>query len=238
MNATDQARLVSLKRLYGLLDDLATRTGGPRRLVDCTGRHGWPRRGVYFFFEEGEYLGESGDGPRVVRVGTHALTARSRTTLWNRLSQHRGQARSGGGNHRGSIFRLLVGGALVERERLIFPTWGQGSTASSAIRAGERELECRVSQIVGRMPFLWLAVDDEAGAGSLRGVVERNAIALLSNAGKRPLDAPSPDWLGQHCPRDRVRRSGLWNQNHVGERHDPDFLGTFERLVAHMERPR
>jgi len=34
------------------------------------------------------------------------------TTLWARLSQHRGSAKSGGGNHRCSIFRLLVGRAL------------------------------------------------------------------------------------------------------------------------------
>jgi hypothetical protein len=40
------------------------------------------------------------------------------------------------------------------------------------------------------MPFLWIAIDDEPGAKSLRGYVERNAIALLSNFEKEPLDAP------------------------------------------------
>jgi hypothetical protein len=49
----------------------------------------------------------------IVRVGTHALETGSQTTLWKRLSQHRGQARSGSGNHRGSIFRLIVGTALI-----------------------------------------------------------------------------------------------------------------------------
>jgi hypothetical protein len=33
----------------------------------------WPRRGVYFFFENGEMRSETGTGPRVVRVGTHAM---------------------------------------------------------------------------------------------------------------------------------------------------------------------
>ena len=78
----------------------------------------WPARGVYFFFEDGEARSTSGTGPRVVRIGTHALTAKSSTTLWNRLAQHRGVVGTGGGNHRGSIFRLLVGEALLRRRGL------------------------------------------------------------------------------------------------------------------------
>ena len=72
----------------------------------------WPRRGVYFFFEPGESRSLSGTGSRIVRLGTHALANGSRSTLWQRLSQHRGNAKGDGGNHRGSIFRLLVGVAL------------------------------------------------------------------------------------------------------------------------------
>jgi hypothetical protein len=62
--------------------------------------------------EEGEERSHSGQGPRIVRVGTHALKGGSSTTLWKRLSQHKGQERSRRGNHRGSIFRLIVGTAL------------------------------------------------------------------------------------------------------------------------------
>jgi hypothetical protein len=40
------------------------------------------------------------------RMGTHALRAGGSTTLWGRLSAHRGQLRTGCGNHRSSIFRL------------------------------------------------------------------------------------------------------------------------------------
>jgi hypothetical protein len=102
-------RLSDLVRYYDLLDRLEQKLGGERRLSECSGRMDWPKRGVYFFFEPGEERRDSGHGPRVVRVGTHALTTNSRTTLWNRLSQHRGVEKSGGGNHRGSIFRLIVG---------------------------------------------------------------------------------------------------------------------------------
>ena len=96
-----------------MLDERQFEVDGFPQLRACHGRMPWPRRGVYFFFEEGEVRSDSGSGPRVVRVGTHALTDRSKTTLWNRLAQHRGVARSGGGNHRGSVFRLLVGQALL-----------------------------------------------------------------------------------------------------------------------------
>ena len=61
----------------------------------------WPKRGVHFFREPGEVRTDSGTGPRVVHVGTHALKAGSQTKLWDRLSQHRGAKRSGIGNHTG-----------------------------------------------------------------------------------------------------------------------------------------
>ncbi len=92
-----------LARFYEILRLLQAGTGC-RRLQDCHGRDGWPVRGVYFFFEAGEYR-RDGVTPRVVRVGTHAVSRGSRATLWNRLRGHKAK-QSGGGNHRGSIFRL------------------------------------------------------------------------------------------------------------------------------------
>src|SRR4029078_990338 len=91
-----------LTSFYSILDALEYRLGGARRLAECTGRMSWPRRGVYFFREPGEYRSDTGEAPRIVRVGTHALRAGSATKLWTRLSQHMGQPSTGGGNHRGS----------------------------------------------------------------------------------------------------------------------------------------
>jgi hypothetical protein len=140
-------RLEHLRIFYSLLADLEECTGGMRRLSECTGRMVWPRRGVYFFFEDGEERSDSGMGPRVVRVGTHALTSGSFTTLWKRLSQHRGSVSSGGGNHRGSIFRLIVGAALAPREpESAAPSWGRGNSAGPDIRAGELDLERQVTK--------------------------------------------------------------------------------------------
>jgi hypothetical protein len=122
---------------------------------------------------------------RIVRVGTHDLKTGSGTSLWTRLAQHRGQARSGDGNHRGSIFRLIVGTALIAKHGYDFPTWDdRTSSAPSDVRACELALEREVSRRIGAMRFLWLCVDDEPGPDSDRGYIERNAIALLSNFGK------------------------------------------------------
>lgn len=193
----------------------------------------WPQRGVYFFTEACEERNESGNGPRVVRVGTHALKLNGRTTLWNRLSQHRGRSRNGRGNHRGSIFRLIVGKSLMARDGYNFPTWGDKSSASREARNDEVRLEEEVSRVIGAMPFLWLPINDEPGPESLRGLIERNSIALLSNYGREKIDPASDNWLGHHCDRARVRSSGLWNSNHVDEPYDPAFLDKLERLVDH-----
>lgn len=235
-------RSAEIVRFYRLLDLLEERCGGRRVLRECDGRTGWPRRGVYFFFEPGESRSASGAGDRVVRVGTHALTEGSGSKLWGRLSQHRGSARSGAGNHRGSIFRLLVGSALKMRAGKLEPqSWGVASGAGAAarklgvdrtiLRQSEAGLERHVTRLIGAMPFLWLHVDDPPGPDSDRGYVERNAIALLSNFGKDASDGPSPTWLGRHSDRERVRESGLWNNDHVDGTCEAGFLERFERLI-------
>lgn len=227
------SRLSDIQRLYGILDRARARLGD-RCMADCHGRMNWPARGVYFFFEDGEQRTTSGSGPRVVRVGTHAISATSTTTLWARISQHRGVARTGSGNHRGSVFRLLVGEALVRRDGPQVATWGEGSSLTeaarlhglsrAAVQARELLVEVAVTRIIGAMHLVWVQVDDPPSTTSLRAVIERNAIALLSNFRKEPIDPPSQAWLGFTSERERVRTSGLWNNNHVEERYDPAFL--------------
>lgn len=187
--------------------------------------------------EEGEVRTGTGNGARIVRVGTHALKTGSKTKLWTRLKQHKGITRSGGGNHRGSIFRKIVGAALIDRDNLDYPCWGKGDTAPREVRQSELCLERTVSKHIGAMPFLWLAIEDDPGPENLRGYIERNAIALISNFGKHPIDPPSPSWLGHHCDREKVRNFGLWNSNHVDEDYDAAFLDVLARLIDKMETP-
>ena len=221
-----------LDRFYALLEQLRSAPNQGRTLASCTGRLGWPARGVYFFAEPGEMRCSASDVPRVVRVGTHAVSAGSKATLWGRLRAHRGGL-TGGGNHRGSIFRLHVGAALLARDAATLASWGTGSTARSAVRAAEASHEQRVSATLGAMSVLWVSVDDEPGPASTRAFIERNAIALLSNR-LDPIDTPSPAWLGRYSTRPEIGRSGLWNLNHVDALCDVTFLDALEQAIERM----
>ena len=226
------SRRADLDTFYRLLDELRQRCGGHRLLRDCQGKSGWPERGVYFFFEDGEFR-EDGITSRVVRVGTHAVSVGSKTTLWTRLRGHRG-GRDGGGNHRGSIFRLRIGEALMQKVQFpdcIRESWGRGGTAPKQTRLDEAPLELAVSEYICTMPFLWLSLTDEASPKSKRAYLERNSIALLSNFGKSPIDSPSNAWLGGLSPEPTITASGLWNTNHVTASHEPAFLRFFAESI-------
>ena len=225
-------RPAHLRKFYSVLAGLEEKVGGARTLAAWSGKLSWPRRGVYFFMEPGEIRTQSGDGPRIVRVGTHATRVNAQTNLWGRLRQHRGQ-HGGGGNHRASIFRLLVGTAIIARRQYEFPSW-EAKPASVEIRRAETALEHEVSEVLGAFKLLWLTIDDEPGALSLRAYIERNAIALLSNYGRVEIDPPSAMWLGRLCDRERVRKSGLWNSDYVDQVYDPAFLDCVERLASEM----
>jgi len=239
MNHSFEERLAAIREFYEILDELEKRVGGRRKLAQCDGRMHWPARGVYFFFEPGEIRTTSGDGLRVVRVGTHALKEGSKSTLWKRLRQHKGQG-NGGGNHRGSVFRHHVGAALIDRDGWSGPeakNWHISGSAPRDIRQAEVPLERAVSKYICEMPFLWVEINDEPGPGSDRGFLERNAIALLSNfdSGIASIDPASDKWLGTWASSKEIQRSHLWNVNHVGERYDRSF---FHILHVHVTRIR
>ncbi|ELZ12015.1 hypothetical protein C479_06202 [Halovivax asiaticus JCM 14624] len=228
-----------LDRLYDLLDRLDDRVGGAKTLDDCTGYMDWPERGLYVFFADGETR-DGTDQPRVTRVGTHAVSSGSGTSLWNRLRAHRGAnsgTYGGGGNHRGSVFRKRVGEALLARDDLEadYPEWGVGSSADKDVRLDEHDHEVRVSECIRDLPFLWIDVDDEPGPDSERAYLESNLIALVSNYETEPIDPRAGDWLGRHCPSEPIRSSGLWNVNHVDEAYDSNFLTLLETRIDETE---
>lgn len=216
---TSASRLEGITRFYSILEALEGKVGGRRKLAECSKASGWPKRGVYFFMEHGEVRSDSGDGLRIVRVGSHSTQrGGSRTSLWNRLSQHRS------GRVSGSVFRNLVGRAL----------YNGGHTT-------KRAAEVEISSVICLMPFLWLDVDvvgDVAAGVDLRNYVEQNAIRLLSNYRRELSDPPSDEWLGNQCTdtkgnaNSKVIGSGLWNQRHVDEKPAPDFLDKLDELVT------
>ncbi len=228
-------RKQDIDRLYTLLERLEEEVGGKQKLRDCTGYMDWPDRGVYIFFAADEYR-ESNDHLRVTRIGTHAVSEGSSASLWDRLRTHRGAKRGtyeGGGNHRGSVFRKRVGEAIVDRDELNeeYPYWGQGSSAKRERRLNELDMEQQVSNYLRDLPFLWLNVDDEPSPTSQRAYIEQNMIALISNYQRETVDARSDDWLGNHSQSEKLRKSGLWNVNHVDEDYDPEFLDVFVEQI-------
>jgi hypothetical protein len=100
-----------------------------------------------------------------------------------------------------------------------------------AIAAAESTVELTVTSYLSTMPFLWVEIDDPAGPDSLRCLIERSAIALLSNHNGPAIDRPSSSWLGHFSDRPQVRASGLWNQRHVEETYEPMFLDAFEKII-------
>jgi hypothetical protein len=87
---------------YAMLDKLEENYRRARKLPDGSRR---------FLAEERRvFLSDTGVDLRIVRVRTKALKAAFDTELWTRPLEHNGNW-PGSGNHRGSIFRLLVGAA-------------------------------------------------------------------------------------------------------------------------------
>ena len=240
------SRKDDIARFYDLLGSLERLVSGKQKLKNCTGYMNWPNRGVYFFLEPGERR-DSTDQLRVTRVGTHAVSEGSSTTLWDRLKQHYGTGSGSsnhphGGNHRGSVYRKRVGEAIIEKHDLHddYSDWNKRWSSidrdRSEVRDEEYILERRVSAYIREQPFLWVDVDDKPSADSDRAYLERNAIALLSNFDDQT--NPRDDgWLGAYSRSREIRESGLWNVNHVEEEYDPDFLGLLEDAIGNTTPP-
>ena len=199
------------ERFYDLLALLEKRIGSKRKLADCHRNFGWPARGVYLFFEEGETRSKSNSDLRVVRVGTHAVTAQSQSRLWHRLYEHK----QDGGR---SVFRDHVNRALRKRA-------GNGRE--------HNHTRC-ISMYIGQMPFLWINVDGD-NSHKLRTRIERNTIALLSNWRADAPDRHSPDWLGIHSGKAEIKRSGLWNVQHTKSRYDGSYLEELSSCVEQTD---
>ena len=192
----------------------------------------WTEKGVYFFFEPGESR-ESGDAPRVVRVGSHTG---GRSTVESRIvSEH---AVDWGR----SVFRRHVGGALIRSGRVdrFLPStdrerWAQSWIASRRKRAVHHRrseldpalhfLHSHVTGIVRQMTFVWVKVEEL----DTRLKLEKEVIRLLSNCHRacRVVDSASAAWLGRFAYPEEIRLSGLWNVQQVRRPPTPGFVRSF-----------
>ena len=203
-----------IERFYALLKRLEERVGGLHLIKDFPSVVPPTAKGVYFIFESGEVRRCQPDRPRVVRVGTHGLTARSRSTIWTRLFEH-----------------LMANGRSVFRNDINRALRKRGGYDDSLNHS------TRITRYIGRMPFLWVEVDGEDGHEK-RKCIERNAIALLSGYKHDPVDQPSKHWLGRHLGREdeKVRKSGLWNVHYVAwKTYERRFLCELAKRIDQTE---
>lgn len=85
-----------------------------------------------------------------------------------------------------------------------------------------------------RLAALLLALLCAAASLAQSGSYANRAEALKALSAAEPeqaIDAASPAWLGRCSGRERVRESGLWNNNHVDEAYDSGNLDIVERAV-------
>lgn len=196
-----------------------------------------PQKGVYFFFDPDERTVFSDKLPRLVRIGTHAISMGSKATLRNRLRTHLGTYQ-GTGNHRGSVFRLHVGQSIISRDgrQTEFPNWGKGQSADRKIVKQEDALEREVSDYISKLLVLYIPIDDDAGKASMRAVIEHHMIALMTED-RSYLEEASASWLGRWSSRPEISTSGLWNVRSVGDRADIKIVEVADRLLSKAKFP-
>lgn len=189
-----------------------------------------PEKGVYLFINPTEPSIDKNSG-RIVRIGTHAVSEGSKATLRNRLTNHRGTL-NGLGNHRGSIFRLHVGNAILQRENLFheFPQWGLGQNASKGVRDSEQNLEQLVSTYLSKLEVAIIKAEDKASKNSVRAKVETQLISLFTED-FGSVDRASPNWLGSHSKLEKINTTGLWNLRDVGGRYYPTRKGSVSYII-------
>lgn len=162
-----------------------------------------PENGIYVFFERKEMApcyGQLRD--RIVRVGTHTADG----NLRSRIRQHYGQVNALAGNKNGSVFRMHLGAALMSRAD---PNDSRLGPWYIHMAPSYPEVEATVSQTLrDNFTFACFKVDTKAE----RLLIEEGLIALLAQF---PSGRHSHTWLGRYSPREKIRRSGLWNTDKV-----------------------
>ena len=120
------------------------------------------------------------------------------------------------GRKNGSVFRKLLGGALIRRRDpdspCLLPAPGRGHWELQDAKTCERcrSLEEEVSQLLrSSFRFRCVEVVDQAERNELESV-------LIATIAACPVCGPSATWLGYHAYSDKARSSGLWNSRDVG----------------------
>lgn len=221
-------RVRDMRFLYDLID--RNRCDGKIFKLKDLKSQDLPIRGVYVFIDPSEksLFGSS----RIVRIGTHAVSYGSKASIRNRLKNHLGNL-DGIGNHRGSIFRLHVGKALLNSnpEGAGLSSWGVGQSSSREIVKEEAKHERKVTAYLENLEVFVIPIEDEPSKNSLRAIVETQLIALFTEKFSI-IDKPSKKWLGINSSEETIVKCGLWNLRDVGKVYCPNSPGSVTGLMS------
>jgi len=180
-----------------------------------------PDRGVYFFYEKGEHWGHGGDEARIVRIGSTTSDDFPR-----RINEHfliddssvRFDLNRGKPSDR-SIFRKNIGRALLNKAHDPYlDVWEidfitkKKRAEFSHLRdlAKERVIEAEVTRTLREnFSFRFISLD---GKDWKQTDLEK---LLIAARGGCSLCRPSANWLGLHSSKPRIRKSGMWQEQHL-----------------------
>jgi hypothetical protein len=165
-----------------------------------------PKKGIYILFEDGE---KAHGTNRIVRVGTHTGVNR----LPSRMKAHFIKE-----NKDRSIFRKNIGRALLGRDHDPFlEQWELDLTTSEAKQrylpvidlARQKQVERQVSEYIQEhLRFVVFQVDDKQKRLDWESKII-STVSWCTECG------PSPTWLGNTSPKEKIRQSGLWIINEL-----------------------
>jgi hypothetical protein len=183
-----------------------------------------PENGIYFFYEEGEFWGHGGEKLRIVRVGTHKNgNFRSRIKehflldkYWMNFDKNKPKPSDR------SIFRKNIGRALLNKEKDEYlKIWeidfmiGQNQHLWGNKRDIEKEkrIEEEITKILReKFSFRFIVLHPSVKRMGSKGLES----SLIGTLARCELCKPSPNWLGNYSPVQKIRESGLWLVQHLG----------------------
>lgn len=186
-----------------------------------------PSNGIYILFEKGE---RHGNYDRIVRVGTHT----GNNQLRSRLKQHFIKE-----NKNRSIFRKNIGRCFLNKENNPYLSLWEFDITSKGEKEKnlklldldfEREMEKKISSYIQtNFTFCTFQIDPKEE----RLFWERKITSTLARAADIEI---SKSWLGNYSPKDKIKKSGLWQVNELY--HDCLTDSEIERLkylIIHPE---
>lgn len=209
-----------------------------------------PENGVYFFYEDGEMWGHSGQESRIVRIGSHRDG-----NFRSRIADH---YLSGGRKMNlhvnkpapkdRSIFRKNLGRALLANiQDPYLEIWDINFTTIRSRQAygnrrnlaKEREIEDEVTRLLREtFSFRYLKLDVGVSRMGKHGL----EAALIGTVATCNFCKPSNTWLGLHSPKPKIRQSGLWLVQHLNSRaingDDKEAIGSALARQAALENQR